>query len=77
MPPPKASHPSSPQFDRKPRTPALALNVEQACAALAVSHDTWKDHIEPDVRIVRVGRRKVIPVTELQRYLDEHAERAI
>ena len=58
----------------KPPPPALALTVEQAAAALSVSWDTWKEHIEPDVRIVRVGRRKLIPVTELQAWLDAHAE---
>ncbi len=58
----------------KPRTPALALTVEQACDALSVSWDTWKQHIAPNVRIVRVGRRKLISVTELQRWLDTNGE---
>ncbi len=59
---------------RAPRTPALALSVMQACASLGVSWDTWREHIEPEVRIVRIGRRKLIPVRELERWLDEHAE---
>ncbi len=46
----------------------------QACASLGVSWDTWREHIEPDVRIVRVGRRKLVPVRELERWLEEHAE---
>jgi hypothetical protein len=58
----------------KPQTPALALSIEQACAALGVSWDTWKASIEPEVRLVRLGRRKLVPVTELQRWLDSHAE---
>jgi excisionase family DNA binding protein len=58
----------------KPQTPALALSIEQACHALGVSWDTWRSSIEPDMRIVRLGRRKLVPVTELQRWLDEHAE---
>jgi len=58
----------------KPTTPALALTVEQACAALSVSWKTWDAHIAPDVRIVRVGRRKLIAVTELQRWLDDRGE---
>jgi len=40
-----------------------------------VSWDTWKEHIAPDVRIVRIGRRKLIAVSELQRWLDDHGER--
>ena len=58
----------------KPPTPALALSVEQACAALGVSWDTWRAHIEPDVRIVRLGRRKLVPVAELERWLTDHAD---
>jgi excisionase family DNA binding protein len=61
----------------KPSTPALALSVEQACEALGVSWDTWHASIEPDVKIVRLGRRKLIPVAELERWLDEHAETAL
>ena len=59
---------------RKQSTPTLALSVEQACEALGVSWDTWRAHIEPDVRLVRLGRRKLIPVSELQAWLDRHAE---
>ena len=55
----------------------LALSVQQACEALGVSWDVWHKSIEPDVRIVRLGRRKLIPVSELQRWLDEHAERVL
>jgi excisionase family DNA binding protein len=58
-------------------TPALALTIEQACAALSVSWDTWREHVEPDMRLVRIGRRKLVPVTELQAWLDRHARRAI
>ena len=58
----------------KPQTPALALTVEQACAALGVSWDTWREHIEPDVRVVRIGRRKLIAVAELERWLTERGE---
>jgi excisionase family DNA binding protein len=54
--------------------PTLALSVEQACEALGVSWDTWRAHIESDVRLVRLGRRKLIPVSELQAWLDRHAE---
>jgi excisionase family DNA binding protein len=57
----------------KPQTPALALSVEQACHALGVSWDTWKS-IEPEIRLVRLGRRKLIPVAELERWLADHAE---
>jgi hypothetical protein len=61
----------------KPSPPALSLSVEGACAALGVSWELWREHVEPEVRIVRVGRRKLVPVRELERWLDEHAEKAV
>lgn len=61
----------------KPRTAPLALSVQQACASLGISWDTWRAHVEPDLPIVRIGRRKLVAVTELQRWLDDHAESSL
>ena len=52
----------------------LALNVEEACAALGVSWDFWAEHIAPEVRVVRRGRRKLVAVSELERWLERNAE---
>jgi hypothetical protein len=41
---------------QKRSAPILALSVEQACEALGVSWDTWRADIEPDMRLVRLGR---------------------
>jgi len=60
-----------------PSTPALALTVEQAAAALSVGYDVFHRSIEPRLRIVRLGRRKLIPVAELERWLAENAERTL
>lgn len=57
--------------------PRLALTVGEACEALGVSWDFWREHIEPDVRVVRRGRRKLIAVAELERWLGESAERVL
>jgi excisionase family DNA binding protein len=72
----KPSQPT-PVLSDGPQTPALALTVEQAAAALSVGYDVFHRSIEPELRIVRIGRRKLIPVSELQRYLDDHAERTL
>lgn len=61
----------------QPDVPRLALNVREACQSLGVSWDTWKLHVEPEVKLVRLGARKLVPVTELQRWLDAHAERTL
>ena len=55
----------------------LALNVEEACAALGVSWDFWREHIAPEVRVVRRGRRRLVAVRELERWLDENSNRSI
>jgi hypothetical protein len=66
------------QKDRADRAvapvPRLALDVQEACVALGVSWDTWHEHIEPEVRLIRLGRRKLVPVAELERWLAEHAQ---
>ena len=54
--------------------PRLALNIKEACASLGISWDVWREHVEPSVRLVRIGARKLVPVTELQRWLDENAD---
>jgi hypothetical protein len=56
------------------RVPRLALSISEACEAIGVSWDFWRQHVESDVSIVRLGRRKLVPVSELQRWLTEHAE---
>ena len=57
--------------------PRLALSVEEACAALGVSWDFWREHVADEVRLVRRGRRKLVPVRELERWLADNAERVL
>jgi hypothetical protein len=52
----------------------LALNIEEACAALGVSWDFWSEHIAPEIRVVRRGRRKLVAVAELERWLERNGE---
>jgi hypothetical protein len=59
----------------KPQTPAVALSIENACAALDVSWDFWREHIEPEIAVIRVGRLKRVAVTELERWCAQHGER--
>jgi excisionase family DNA binding protein len=54
--------------------PRLALTIEEACAALGCSWDFWREHVAPEVRVVRRGRKKLVPVRELERWLEAHAE---
>lgn len=74
---------AQPSVDVTPRNaarvgvPRLALSVQEACEALGCSWDYFAEHVSPELRIVRRGRRKLIAVSELERWLDANAERAL
>ena len=55
----------------------LALSKCEAADALGVSVDFLEEHVMHELRIVRRGRRRLIPVRELERWLDENAALAV
>ena len=59
------------------KTSRLALSKAEAAQALGVSVDFLEDHVLAELRVVRVGRRTLIPVAELERWLAAHEERSI
>jgi len=40
---------------------------------LSISRDLFDKHVSHQLRIVRLGRRKLIPVRELERWLEREA----
>jgi excisionase family DNA binding protein len=63
--------------DQARHVPRLALTREEAAQSLGVGLTTFKEQIQPDIRIVRRGRVRMIPVAELERWLAENAERVL
>jgi excisionase family DNA binding protein len=59
--------PSSREGERK-----LVLSVEDAAAALSISRDTFERYVIAELRLIRLGRRLLVPVPELERWVDEH-----
>jgi excisionase family DNA binding protein len=57
-----------------PHVPRLAVTKQEAAAALGVSVDFFDEHIVHELRIVRRGRRRLIPIRELERWLDQQAD---
>lgn len=53
----------------------LALNKTQAAEVLGVSRPWFVANVMPSLRVVRHGRRTLIPRVELERWLDESATR--
>ena len=45
--------------------------------SLGVSVEHFVEHIRHELRIIRRGRRRIYPISELQRWLDASATRAL
>jgi excisionase family DNA binding protein len=58
---------------RAPVVPRLALSPAEAAEALSVSRDFFDEHVLRELRLVRRGRRRLVPVRELQQWLDREA----
>ena len=54
--------------------PRVALSREEAAAALGISLDSFERHVQPDIRFIRRGRLRLVPVAELERWAAEQAE---
>lgn len=57
----------------RPYSRKLVLSIEDAAAALSVSRDTFERYVIAELRLIRLGRRLLVPVPELERWVDEHA----
>lgn len=57
--------------------PRLALTREEAAAALGMSVDSFERHVQPTIRMVRLGRMRLVPIAEIDRWLDENAGRTV
>lgn len=57
--------------------PRLAVSKVEAAGMLGVSVDFFERHVMHELRIVRLGRRRLIPLRELERWLDREASRAL
>lgn len=51
----------------------LALTPDEAAVALSISRDTFDRYVRDELRLVRVGRKVLVPVRELERWLDNAA----
>ena len=48
--------------------PRVTVGIEEAAAALGLSRDSFRRHVLPDLRVVRVGARSLVRVAELERW---------
>jgi hypothetical protein len=65
-----------PRVHRQTRPiPRLALRVGEAAEALGLSDDFFREHVADELRWVRRGAVKVVPLSELERWLETSASR--
>lgn len=71
VPPKPASEP------RERHVPRITLAPAEAAEALGVSRDFFDAHVMPELRVVRRGRRRLVPVRELERWVASEAGYAV
>jgi excisionase family DNA binding protein len=53
--------------------PRVALTIEEACESLGCSWDWWREHVAPEIRMVRRGRKRLVPTADLAEWVDRNA----
>lgn len=61
---------TQPRLPAPAARPRLALSVDEAADAIGVSRDTFERHVLASLRLVRVGRRLLVPIVELERWVE-------
>ena len=57
--------------------PRVCLTRQEAAASIGVSLTTFEQYIQPALRLVRLGRVRLVPVEELQKWARENPERVL
>lgn len=57
--------------------PRVALTRAEAAAAIGMSLDSFERHVQPELRLIRRGSMRLVPVSELERWADDAAERTV
>jgi hypothetical protein len=75
---PTVTSPRAGHKDSRGVTPSrLALSRDEAAAAIGVSLDSFERYVQPELRLVYLGRRRLVPVKELERFLERNAARML
>lgn len=59
------------------RVPRLALRPDEAAEAIGVSRAFFFESVLPELRVVRCGRLRLVPVVALEEWLDRNASRVV
>ena len=57
--------------------PVVALPRVEAAEAVGMSLDSFERYVQPEVRLIRRGSLRVVPLSELERWVEENAEQSL
>ena len=64
-------------MNAKSAPPRLALTRAEAAEAIGLSLDSFERYVQSELRLVRRGRLRLVPISELERWLERNAERVL
>lgn len=57
----------------RPTPPRYALTRKEAARSLGMGLTSFAEHVQPHLRLVRLGTLRLVPVSELDRWINENA----
>jgi len=54
--------------------PRRALKREEAAQSLGMSLDSFEKYVQPSIRMCRLGKLRLVPMIELDRWLEHNSE---
>jgi hypothetical protein len=52
----------------------VAVTREDAARLLGMSLDSFERHVQPEIKLIRRGKLRLVPVGELKRWAERNAE---
>lgn len=63
------------QAPESPKPLRVTLRVQEASEVLGMSVDSFDRYVRPEIRTIRRGRMVLVPLSELNEWVDRHAHR--
>lgn len=57
-----------------PHVPRVALSRQEAAISLGMSLDSFERHVQPELRLIRRRKLRLVPLAELERWANDNAE---
>jgi hypothetical protein len=57
--------------------PRIALDRQEAAESIGMSLTSFETYVQPHVKLIRKGSKRLIPVSELERWVSENAQRTL